>query len=425
MKLSFITSLFLMAHIAGNAQQMVDYTKQVFPSNHALNVAIDTLPVHSNSDNYVASIGAGTHLHPDFGTEWDDNGTIYQIGIPYNIVHGNAPAKPIGFEYADESDAGPWPVPDNPLLETVANWRETTEGDRHMLIIDTDNELLYESWNTYGNNDGTAWEAGSGAVFDLKTNNLRPDTWTSADAAGLPIFPLLIRYDELENAVANETEIPHAIRFTVVHSQRAYVWPARHFASSNTDENLPPMGLRFRLKSDFDISGYSPKLQVIMRTMKKYGIIVSDNGSNWYIQGTHDDRWDDDELSDLRNLQGSDFEAVDISSWLNHPDFDANSGAVPGVEAIENPSLVEKQSHIKAYTYYDNDNYYLACIVNSMVNVKISVFNALGEKVYGMEVCLNAGKNVIPLINDDVPFGIYYLDLKGDNVNDVLKIYIK
>ncbi len=318
---------------------MVDYSGMVFPSDHALNMPIDSLPVHPNSDNYIASIGRSTSLHPDFGTSWDDDGIDRQMGIPYNVVGADQPLVPISFDYDDESDPGPWPIPKNPFLETVFDWRQQAEGDRHLLIVDSSAGVLYEAWNTYGNADGTAWHAGSGAKFNLKGYELRPEKWTSADAAGLPIFPLLIRYDEVERALADGGEIPHAIRFTASVTQKAYIWPARHYASSNTDKNRPPMGLRVRLKAGTDISGFSPRMQVILRTMKKYGLILADNGSNWYFQGTHDDRWNDEEINTLKRLRGSDFEAVDISPWTSRPGFNPNSAKVPPATGITKAGL--------------------------------------------------------------------------------------
>jgi hypothetical protein len=305
---------------------MTDYTGIVFPPDHALNIPIDSLPVHQNSDNYISSMGKATALHPDFGTSWDNQ----PMGIPYNVVGAGQPKVPIKFVlYNDESDPGPWPIPKDPFIETVLDWRETADGDRHMLIVDSSTHILYESGNVAGVTDGSSWEGGCGAVFDLNGYKLRPDTWTSTDAAGLPIFPLLIRYDEVERALATGGELHHAIRFTASTTQKAYLWPARHYASSNTDKNRPPMGLRLRLKAAFDISGYTPRMRVILRTLKKYGFIMADNGSNWYFQGTNDERWDDDELSSLKAVHGSDFEAVDISEWLARPGFDINSGKVP------------------------------------------------------------------------------------------------
>lgn len=315
---------------AAQSRKMVDYHGVVFPPDHALNMPIDSLPVHPNSTNFITTIGAGTALHPDFGTSWSDGGTEYQMGIPYNIVGAGQPKAPITFTlYNDESDQGPWPIPRDPFIETVFDWREAGDGDRHMLIVDTSTHTLYETGNVTGNSDGTAWEGGCGAVFDLNGYGLRPNEWTSADAAGLPVFPLLIRYDEVERALAGDGMFHHAIRFTVSQSQKAYLWPARHYAASSTDKNRAPMGLRFRLKAGFDISGYTPRMQVILRSMKKYGMIVADNGSNWYFQGTHDERWNDDEVSTLKKVHGNDFEAVDISPWQSLPGFDPNSAQVP------------------------------------------------------------------------------------------------
>ncbi len=312
------------------AQQMTGYSGPVFPPDNALNMPVDSLPVHPNSDNLVAGIGAGTALHPDFGTSYDDNGTMVPMGIPYNVVGAGQPFVPIVYtRYGDESDPGPWPIPSNPYIEGVFDWRTYTTGDRHLLVVDSSSHTLYESGNVYGDSSGTSWEGGCGAVFHLDSDTLRPETWTSADAAGLPIFPLLIRYDEVERALASGGEVHHAIRFTADITRKAYLWPARHYASSSTDTNRPAMGQRFRLKAGFDISGFSPRMQVILRTMKKYGLIVADNGGNWFFQGTHDDRWDDNELNTLKTLHGSDFEAVDISPWTSRPGFDPNSGAVP------------------------------------------------------------------------------------------------
>jgi hypothetical protein len=207
----------------------------------------------------------------------------------------------VSFYYDDESDPGPYPIPPDAPIEGGPN----STGDRHILVVDVQNEMLYEVFDAHP--DGAGWACGSGAIWDLTSNALRPLGWTSADAAGLPIFPGLVRYDE----VVERGEITHAIRFTVSQTQRGYILPATHYASSSTDPNRPPMGLRVRLKASFDISGYTPNVQVILRAMKKYGMIVADNGSNWYVSGAPDPRWDDDELRQLRNVKGHDFEVVD------------------------------------------------------------------------------------------------------------------
>jgi hypothetical protein len=217
------------------------------------------------------------------------------------VVDGEQPRVPVTFYYADESDPGPYPIPADAPIEGGAQ----ADGDRHMLIIDRDNLVLYELFDARP--AGAGWSAGSGAVFDLTSNRLRPAGWTSADAAGLPIFPGLVRYDE----VVEQGAIEHALRFTVRRTQRAYISPATHFASDATDADLPPMGLRVRLRADFDLSGFSQHVQVILRAMQRYGMFVADNGSNWYVSGAPDSRWDDDELHELGRVLGRDFEVVD------------------------------------------------------------------------------------------------------------------
>lgn len=270
---------------------------QVFPDDNPWNQDISSLPVHANSANYLASIGLDTGLHPDFGTVYEGA----PIGIPYVVVQGDQPKVSVSFDYDDESDPGPYPIPTDAPIEGGPN----SDGDRHILIVDVDNKMLYELYDAHP--AGAGWTAGSGAIFDLTSNALRPAGWTSADAAGLPIFPGLARYDE----IVEKGELTHALRFTVARSQRGYVSPARHFASSSTDSNLPPMGLRVRLKASFDISPFPANVQVILRGLKKYGMIVADNGSNWYVSGAPDSRWDDEELATLGNVKGRDFEVVD------------------------------------------------------------------------------------------------------------------
>lgn len=275
--------------------------KRPFPADNPWNRDISNEPVDPNSANLIASMGLNTSLHPDFGTVW--NGA--PNGIPYVVVSGAQTKVPITFTaYGDESDPGPYPVPANAPVEGGPNGT----GDRHVIVIDRDNWKLYELYRAFPN--GAGWSAESGAVFDLNSNALRPAGWTSADAAGLPIFPGLVRYDE----VFGRREIAHALRFTASRTRRAYVAPARHFASSNTDPNLPPMGMRVRLKASVDISGYSPSMQVILRALKRYGMILADNGSNWYVSGAPDPRWNDSELNTLKGLKGSDFEVVKMGT---------------------------------------------------------------------------------------------------------------
>ena len=269
---------------------------------------MDTLPVDPNSDAYIATIGHGEELYGDFGSgTW--NGS--RIGIPYDVVGGSQAKVNVPMGYASESDSGPYPVPSNPTIEGGAG----SDGDRHVLILDRDNCVLYELYDVWPASSG--WSAGSGAIYNLGSNALRPAGWTSADAAGLPMLPGLVRYDEVAAG-----EIRHAIRFTVPRTQKAYVWPARHYASSRTGSEYPPMGQRFRLKAGVDISGYSVEVRVILTALKKYGMFLADNGSAIFISGVPDERWNNDILRELRNIRGSDFEAVDSSSLM----VDSNSG---------------------------------------------------------------------------------------------------
>ena len=280
----------------------------IFPPDHIWNTPVDTLPVHPQSDAYIASIGLNESLHPDFGAGLWDGGPI---GIPYNIVDGEPPAD-TSFYYGDESDRGPYPIPSDPLIEGGPD----SGGDRHILIVDSNDCMLYEIYDAYPSGDG--WEAGSGAIWDLNDYMLRPETWTSADAAGLPILPGLVRYDEVAGG-----EIQHALRFTAERTQQAYIWPARHFASDITDPSVPPMGARFRLRADFDLNPFPQEIQVILRAMQRYGIILADNGSDWFISGVPDERWDNDALNEAFDMvQGADFEAIDTSSLM----IDPNSG---------------------------------------------------------------------------------------------------
>lgn len=288
-----------------------------FPSNNAWNMDISRFPVHSNSANLIASIGNGTGLHPDFGTFWEGS----PIGIPYVVVSGSQTRVPVNFTaYGDESDPGPYPIPSDAPIEGGA----ASGGDRHVLVIDRDTWNLFETANSYPINGGSSWDAACGAIFSLNSNKLRPDTWTSADAAGLPIFPGLVRRDEVEQMA----EIRHALRFTVQTSRRSYVYPATHQAGSTTNVNAPPMGLRVRLKSTFNVNNsvFTPNVRVILRAMQKYGMIVADNGSNWYVTGTHDPQWNDDELGNLSRVKGSDFEVVQTPNHLLMPasDFDGD-----------------------------------------------------------------------------------------------------
>lgn len=279
-----------------------------FPTDNIWRARVDSLPLDARSGAYVAAIGAGRGLHPDFGAGLWDGGPI---GIPFVAVPTDQPPAAITFDYDDESDPGPYPIPTDAPIEGGPD----SDGDRHILTLRNGDCRLFETWDTWPA-PGGSWQAGSGAVFDLTGNGLRPAGWTSADAAGLPILPGLVRYDEVASG-----RIDHALRFTAPQTQRAYVWPARHFASSNSDPNLPPMGQRFRLRAGFDISGFSAANQVILVALKEYGMILADNGSAWYLSGIPDERWDNDDLRALRTgVRGSDFEAVDVSGLMVDPD---------------------------------------------------------------------------------------------------------
>lgn len=281
----------------------------VLPADNIWNVPVDTLPLDPNSALYVQTIGATEPAHADFGSgEWPPGSPI---GIPYVVVSATQPLVTATFYYPNESDPGPYPIPPDAPIEGGPN----STGDRHVIVVDRDRCTLYELYDAWPREGGSWWEAGSGAIFDLDSHALRPAGWTSADAAGLPILPGLVRYEEVAAG-----EIRHAIRFTAPQTRRAYVWPARHYASSHTGEEYPPMGQRFRLRADFDVSGFSPEVQVILQAMKTYGIILADNGSPWYISGVPDERWDNDALHELHQLQGADFEAVDVSALMVDPD---------------------------------------------------------------------------------------------------------
>jgi len=271
----------------------------IFPKTNAWNTRVDTLPVAANSAAIIQSIGPGVGLHADFGSGLYDGGVI---GIPYDVVTKATPRSKVSFDYADESDKGSYPIPKNVHIEGGS--------DHHALLIDRDVCRLYELFAL--ERTPSRWHAGSGATWNLRSNKVRPANWTSADAAGLPIFPGLARYDEVARGV-----IDHALRFTVQRTRRAYVYPARHYASSLTDPNLPPMGLRVRLKASFDISGFPRQSRVVLAALKRYGMLVADNGSNWYITGAPNAGWSNDDLHSLGKVAGSAFEVVDTSSL--HP----------------------------------------------------------------------------------------------------------
>jgi hypothetical protein len=268
----------------------------VFPADNPWNQRVDTLPVAANSSAIIDSIGASTGLHPDFGSGlWDGA----PIGIPITVVRAGVPKVRPSFDYADESDKGPYPIP--------AGVRIEGGSDRHALIVDSSTCKLYELYALQ--RSGSAWHAGSGAIWSLRSNKVRPAGWTSADAAGLPILPGLVRWSEVAAG-----HIDHALRFTVERTRRAYVYPARHYASDLTDPSLPPMGLRVRLRADYPIGSFPPQARVVLAALKTYGMIVADNGTSWYISGEPNAHWSNDDLHTLGRVPGSAFEVVDTSS---------------------------------------------------------------------------------------------------------------
>lgn len=270
---------------------------QVFPTTNVWNKRVDQLPVRADSEKLKKTIGLSAYLHPDF-SDADADG----YGIPYQVVDLSTPTSSVSFTWPNESDAGPYPIPDAPLIENAS--------DRHLLMLDKDACKLYELYAARKQNG--AWKAGSGAIWNLDSNALRHAGWTSADAAGLPILPGLARYDEVAAGA-----ILHALRFTVPQTRKAYIYPARHFASDLTGTRYPPMGLRVRLKKSVDISGFPPQSRVILRALKRYGMILADNGTQWYISGAPDPGWDDDDLHHLQQITGRDLEVVDTSSLRN------------------------------------------------------------------------------------------------------------
>jgi hypothetical protein len=271
----------------------------IFPATNPWNERVDALPVAANSAQIIASIGLDTGLHPDFGSGLYGGSTI---GIPFDVVSRSTPRSHVSFDYSDESDHVAYPIPRSVHIEGGS--------DRHALLVDRSACRLYELFALQRTSSG--WHAGSGATWNLRSNAVRPAGWTSADAAGLPIFPGLARYDEVARGV-----IDHALRFTADHTRRAYVYPARHYASSSDDPSLPPMGTRVRLKAGVDISGFPRQARIVLQALKTYGMLLADNGSNWYITGAPDPRWSNDALHTIGRITGADFEVVDTRSL--HP----------------------------------------------------------------------------------------------------------
>jgi hypothetical protein len=272
----------------------------VFPTNNPWNQRVDKLPVSADSAQLTRSIGLEAPVHADFGSgKWDGG----PIGIPFDVVSRTTPRHRVAFRYADESDRVRYPIPRHVHIE---GGRHAT-GDRHAILVDRSSCRLYELYDL--RHMGHGWTAGSGATWSLRSNHLRPAGWTSADAAGLPIFPGLARWDEVARGV-----IDHALRFTAAQTRRAYVYPARHYASSSSDPSLPPMGLRVRLKASVNIGSFPRQARIVLRALQRYGMILGDNGSPWYVSGAPNRHWSNDALHSLGRLTGADFEVVDTSS---------------------------------------------------------------------------------------------------------------
>ena len=270
----------------------------VFPSDNVWNRRVDGLPVRSDSDALIAAIGADAYLHPDFSSTAWNGGLGY--GIPFNKVNSSTPKSSVSFHYAGESDPGPYPIPAHPKIEGGS--------DAHLILWDTQGCRLYEIFDAH--KSGGQWYGGSGAIWNLRSNKLRPNGWTSADAAGLPILPGLARYDEVAAGA-----IRHALRFTAPDTCAGHIYPARHDAGAGSCSVNPPMGLRVRLKASVDISHFGPQARVILLALKRYGMLLADNGSPWYVTGAPNANWNDDQLHDFQQLHGSDFEVVDTSGF--------------------------------------------------------------------------------------------------------------
>jgi hypothetical protein len=272
----------------------------VFPKTNVWNKPVAGLPTRANSKTIVKSIGRNLSLHADFGSGLWDGG---RIGIPITVVGSSQAKSHVHFDYADESDRRPYPIPNDVAIEG----EPASGGDRHAIIVDSDSCKLYELFNLRPH-----WKAGSGAIWRLTSNALRPRGWTSADAAGLPILPGLVRYEEVAAG-----HIDHAIRFTVGHTRRQYVYPARHFASSLRSRKLPPMGLRLRLRSNYPVGHFPRQARIVLKALKRYGMIVADNGTSWYLSGEPNSHWNNDQLHTLGKVKGSNFRVVDTRSLRN------------------------------------------------------------------------------------------------------------
>ena len=350
-----------------------------FPADNPWNQDISALPVDPASDAIIAYVGTGATLHPDFGS-----GTINgaSFGIPYAVVAGTQPRVPVAYlQWGDESEPGPMPIPVPPPFEGTSP-TDALPGDRHVVVLDRDNQLLYELYDAQLQGDGS-WTADNGAVWDLESDGLRPFGWTSADAAGLPIFPGLATYGEVAGGA-----IEHALRLTVPVTRKAFVLPATHWASSTTDPGAPPMGTRFRLKASVDISGFSLQARTVLTALKKYGLILADNGSAWFISGCPDPGWDNDDLHTLTGITGADLEVVQMGTvYAAIP-----SGPAPAIQTFTaSPgTLASGGSSTLAWTATDATRYVLSpgpgLVRGTQVVVQpaaTTVYTLLAEGPYG------------------------------------------
>jgi hypothetical protein len=398
-KLFICLIVFTFIPIVSSGQQSPSIgSLQVFPVDNPWNWDISNYQVHPNSANYITSIGAGLSVNRDFGTV---------LGIPYIVVNSSQVKYPINYTYPDESDPGPFPIPLNAPIEGGSE----SDGDRHVISIDADNKMLYELY--YAFPLVNSWDAGSGAKFDLTSNQMRPADWVSADGAGLPIFPGLVRYEE----VYIKEEINHALRFTVTSSQNAYIWPARHYIGSNTSTDLPPMGLRLRLKSSFDISSFSDPVKVILIALKKYGMFVADKGSSLYISGAPDERWNDAILNELKSVHGSDFEAIKTVDEYGDPIFPVLTSTSEQLNNITFNAVVFPNPF--------NTLTYIKLHIDKSSFVKISVFNTLGNEIITLtQEILPDGDHFIEFDGQNLPGGIYYYKILADQQKIVGKLVL-
>jgi hypothetical protein len=382
--MKYVVSLILLfAATAANAQSLGNF--RIFPPNNPWNQRVDSLPVHWNSDKYIAHVGATVHVHPDFGSD-------PAYGIPWTVVGSQQPFVPLTVTgYIDESDLGSMPIPADAKVEQPA----PPGGDGHVLVVDTSNHHLYELYQGIKDGSGPGWSATCSAVFALDSNNFRPDGWTSCDAAGLPIFPGLVRKYECDQG-----EIKHALRFTVSRTQKGWIFPARHHAGATTDTTVMPMGLRLRLKRAFDDSKFTGYAKVISTALKRYGIILADNGSNWFITGENNTAWPDEDISQLKAIVGGDFEAVYTGPVRTSP----NQYPDPTFD----PLRVENSEHTVAHFAYPNPT-------SSYLNVEsggathIALISAMGQIITSAE----AHEQVVRLDLAHVPAGVYLLRRDG------------